>query len=81
MGLAKKKVLMRSLHTSHACNFQGYVENESQQGLQLVKKLSTSLKTFSTPFYTIPDPCTYFISKSWYFDLLAWSTTTTTSFI
>ena len=25
---------------------------------------------FPTPFYTIPDPATYFINKSWYFDLL-----------
>ena len=61
---------MRSLHTSHACNFQDMQKMKVSKAYNQSNWLSTSLKTFSTPFYTIPDPATQFINKSWYFDLL-----------
>jgi len=40
-------VLVRSVRTSYACNFQDMWKCESQPRLQLVKKLATSLFWYS----------------------------------
>ena len=43
---------MRSVHTSHACNFQDMCKWKSARPTTS-QKLVTPLKTFPTPFYTI----------------------------